>query len=172
MKKLLLTIPVLLIGILVAYHGLMFYDNRFPLGRMRETPAVRPHEKPIFIMDETTVPVSGGEMVYKTAAPASLTPPFDLNDTAVQEMGKTVYGTHCRMCHGARFDGNGTVGQSFAPLPRDLRSGDVQARKPGELFHEISYGIPGGRQPALATTIEKADRWRVVAYIKALGIRK
>ena len=52
MKKVLLAAPVLLLVVLGVYHALMFYDNRFPVGRMRETPAIRPHEDPIPAMDE------------------------------------------------------------------------------------------------------------------------
>jgi len=63
------------------------------------------------------------------------------------------------------------VGQSFHPLPTDLRSDRVQSKLPGELFKSVSYGVPGGRQPPLQTTITIADRWRVVAFIKSLGIR-
>lgn len=42
----------------------------------------------------------------------------------------------------------------------------------GLLFHEISYGIPEGRQPALATTMFPEDRWKVIHYVKSLGVRR
>jgi len=64
------------------------------------------------------------------------------------------------------------VGQSFHPLPTDLRSPKVQSLSEGVFFKEISYGIPGGRQPPLATTIDPLDRWRIIAYVKSLGVRK
>jgi mono/diheme cytochrome c family protein len=172
MKKMLVAIPVLLLVLLGVYQALMFYDNQFPLGRMRETPAVRPHERPILIMDEAAVPTGGGEALYKTAAPTRLTSPIDMTAPTAVENGKTVYFTYCHQCHGSQYDGNGTVGQSFAPRPRDLQSERVQTRSAGELFHEISYGIPGGRQPALATTIDITERWQVVAYVQSLGTRK
>jgi hypothetical protein len=41
----------------------------------------------------------------------------------------------------------------------------------GTLFKEISYGIPNGRQPPLATTIAVTDRWRIIAFLKSLGPR-
>jgi hypothetical protein len=40
------------------------------------------------------------------------------------------------------------------------------------MFKEISFGVPGGRQPALATTIAVLERWQIVAYIKSLGVRE
>ena len=41
----------------------------------------------------------------------------------------------------------------------------------GKIFHEISYGVPGGRQPALASTISIQERWQIVGYINSLGQR-
>jgi hypothetical protein len=41
----------------------------------------------------------------------------------------------------------------------------------GNIFKDISYGVPKGRQPPLATTIQVIDRWRIVAYVKSLGLR-
>jgi mono/diheme cytochrome c family protein len=65
----------------------------------------------------------------------------------------------------------GTVGQSFTPLPGDLRSPKVQAMADGALYKEISFGKPDGRQPPLATTISMDDRWQIIAYLKSLGPR-
>jgi mono/diheme cytochrome c family protein len=97
---------------------------------------------------------------------------MDIVEPAVIQQGKKVYSLYCQQCHGKYHDGNGTVGQSFHPLPTDLMSEKVQQTADGVMFKEISYGIQGGRQPALATTIEFEDRWRVIAYIKSLGPRK
>ena len=81
-------------------------------------------------------------------------------DPASLEAGKTGYLTYCAQCHGKYHDGNGTVGQSFEPLPTDLRSDKVQSQADGELFKTISYGLESsGRQPALATTIAIPERW-------------
>jgi hypothetical protein len=42
----------------------------------------------------------------------------------------------------------------------------------GMLFKEISYGIPDGRQPALATTMTVDERWQAIAFVKSLGQRQ
>ena len=140
-------------------------------GRMRETPAVKAHEEPLLVMDAGAVPVNGGESVYRATETSMLKSPLPLTDPAVIEDGKRLYLTFCAQCHGKYADGNGTVGQSFAPLPTDLRSAKVQDLSEGAHFKEISYGIPEGRQPPLATTIAPPDRWRIIAYIKSLGLR-
>ncbi len=157
--------------VLAAYQALIVYDNEFRYGRMRQTPAVRPHEEPLFPMETGVVPLAGGDGLLRHLPPEELTPPVALDDPDRRERGRAVYLTFCAQCHGPRYDGQGTVGQSFAPLPTDLRSPEVQEKSPGALFHSVSYGIPGGRQPALDTTIPVSDRWSVVAFVKSLGPR-
>ena len=45
------------------YSSLMIHDTYFKWGRMWQTPAVRPYEKPLLVMDAGVVPVNGGEAV-------------------------------------------------------------------------------------------------------------
>ena len=172
MKKAIGFIVIVGVVILVVYHLLIYYDNNFPYGRMWETPAVRPHEKPLLIMEAGVVPISGGEEIYKAIPDDELISPLIKGNSDDIEFGKIGYFSYCAQCHGTNHDGMGTVGQCFAPLPNDLRSKKVQETPDGKMFKEISYGIPGGRQPALATTIAPKERWQIVAYIKSLGVRK
>jgi len=172
MKKIIGFLIVVVVVLLTGYYALIYYDNNFRYGRMRETPAVRPQEEPLLVMEDGIVPVNGGEAIYRVTAGIDLTAPFDLTEAQVITRGQAVYYTFCAQCHGNNFDGNGTVGQSFHPLPADLRSYRVQSTSAGELFKSVSYGIPGGRQPALETTIPIPDRWRVVAFVKSLGGRE
>jgi len=171
MKKIIGLLIVIGIVGYVAYEALMYYDNNFRYGRMRETPAVRPLEDPLLKMEAGIVPVSGGEAIYRATAAADLISPLDIAQPNVLTRGKSVYLTYCAQCHGYNYDGQGTVGQSFQPLPADLRSSQVQSKLDGELFKSVSYGIPGGRQPALHTTITVEDRWHVIAFVKSLGNR-
>jgi mono/diheme cytochrome c family protein len=169
MKKLLVLV-VVLVGALGAYYALMFYDNNFRYGRMRETPAVRPHEEPLVLIEAGVVPVSGGDSVLRATPAPALKSPLALGDANVIARGKAVYFTFCAQCHGPSYDGNGTVGQSFMPLPTGFRTAAVQSKPAGDLFKSVSYGIPGGRQPPLETTITIDDRWSVVAFVKSLGL--
>lgn len=172
MKRLLFA-ALALIALGAAHGLLMKYDNNFPYGRMRETPAVRPHEEPPLVMEAGLVPFNGGEALYRASLPESLQSPVDASDPIVFEAGRKLYFIYCQQCHGKAYDGNGTVGQSFAPLPTDLRGDHVQGESEGRLFQHISYGIGGtGRQPALATTIAVLDRWKIVAFVKSLGLRE
>jgi mono/diheme cytochrome c family protein len=170
MKKL-LAIPLLIVVILTGYNVLIFYDNNFPYGRMRETPAVKPYENPMLVMASGVVPKDSAEAIWRAMDANTLVSPLPVSDAVIRR-GQVVYGTFCQQCHGKNHDGNGTVGQSFTPLPTDLRSKTVQILSDGTLFQHISYGVgETNRQPALATTIRAMDRWHVIAYIKSIGIR-
>jgi len=171
MKKIFLVLIGLLVILYVAYEALMYYDNYFIYGRMRETPAVRPYEKPMLIMEAGLMPFTKGELDFRTARAEDISSPLAMYEPQTIKAGQTVYQTYCAQCHGRNHNGKGTVGQSFHPLPGDLRSTKVQTRSDGALFQEISYGKPGGRQPALATTVSITERWQVIAYIKSLGTR-
>lgn len=157
---------------LIVWGVLTVYDTYMPAGRMWQTPRIMPYEEPIPVMMQGSVPLKGSEEFYRIAAADDLKPPFALTSPSAIAAGKTDYGYFCIHCHGKNFDGYGTVGQSFAPPPRDLCSQKVQSMPAGQLFKEISFGIPGGRQPALDTTMAVNDRWNVIAYVKSLGLRK
>jgi mono/diheme cytochrome c family protein len=171
MKKIIGFLIVVAIVILAVYHALIYYDNNFRYGRMRETPAVRPYEEPLLIKEAGLVPINGGEAIYRVSTGPDLQSPIDMAQPAVINRGKAVYLIYCAQCHGHNHDGKGTVGQSFAPLPTDLRSAKVQDSPAGVLFRNVSYGVPDGRQPPLHATIAVKDRWKVVAYVKSLGSR-
>lgn len=172
MKKILIAVVVLGAFAVIALQALLIYDNQFMPGRMRETPVVRPYEQPLLVMEKGVVPFTGGEMIYRVQKPENIKSPLKMDASETIKLGNEVYFTFCAVCHGKNHDGNATVGQSFKPLPTDLRNPKVLAKSDGELFKVISYGIPQGTRPALATTVGILDRWRVIAYIKSLEPRK
>ena len=171
-------VRILSVGLIVSTVALVVwgvitgYDNVLSVGRMWKTPAIKPYENPIPVMAAGSMPVNGGEALYRATAADEIAAPFALTEPAAIASGQTAYQYYCIHCHGKNFDGYGTVGQSFAPPPGDLRSTKVQSMPVGMLFKEISYGIPGGRQPALATTVALDDRWHAIAYVKSLGQRQ
>lgn len=171
MQRILSVAAIVTVIGLTVWGVITLYDENMKVGRMWETPAVKPHEIPIALMDRNAVPLNGGEAIYRQSDPAALQAPFDLSQAEVVAAGGKGYQYYCIQCHGNYHDGQGTVGQSFAPLPGDLRSAKVQTMPEGRLFHEISYGIPGGRQPALASTIAVDERWQIIGFIKSLGLR-
>ena len=169
MKRYIFIGAIVAVVIFLIYEGLILFDNSFPYGRMRETPLITPQEKKILVMEKGSVPVNGGEAIYRAIPEEDMKSPLSLIDSGTIKKGEILYTTYCIQCHGKNQDGNGTVGQSFSPLPTDLRSARVQSMHEGTIFREISYGKPNGRQPPLASTIDVLDRWRIIAYVKSLG---
>ena len=171
MKPVLFLFMVVSVVLTGAYGVITLYDDNLEVGRMWETPAIRPHEKPIPVMAAGIVPFTGGEALTRATGDTGLISPLTSAAAYDAKRAEKAYTAFCSHCHGRNHDGLGTVGQSFQPLPGNLRSKKVQAMPDGAIFKEISYGKPGGRQPALATTISVSDRWQIIAYLKSLGPR-
>ncbi len=135
-------------------------------ARMREQESIRTYETPMPEMPEETIPIRGGLQVAREIDLEDLQNPLPY-DRASIDQGEGAYGYFCIMCHGAKGEGNGTVGQSFYPLPTNLKSEYVEVQSDGELFYSITFGI--GRHPPLGYTVAEKDRWAIVHYIRFLG---
>jgi mono/diheme cytochrome c family protein len=134
-------------------------------GRMNEQESVRTYEKKMPDSPPGTIPISGGVEVMSRTEPKDLKNPVSPTAAAVSQ-GEGAYFNFCVHCHGPEADGNGTVGQSFAPLPTNLTDPQVLEQSDGELFFKISLGF--GRHPPLASTVSEIDRWAVVNYLRSL----
>jgi mono/diheme cytochrome c family protein len=138
-------------------------------ARMYDQRSVRTYRKEAPLMDERTMPVEDGFQQLVTAEAKTLKNPLPTGAGSVSR-GKEAYGYFCIHCHGRAADGNGTVGQSFSPLPTDLCSPLVLSQTDGELYAKIRLGYK--RHPTLYSTISEQDTWAVVEYIRSLGTRK
>lgn len=164
MKRLIVLGAFVGVLLLAAYGGITLYDEYLSLGRMWETPAVKPHEMPIQGLRRGSVPAKGGEAAWRTRGAGELENPNPDRSAKRVFEGRTAYARYCIHCHGKALDGQGTVGQSFSPLPQDLRSPQIQDQSDGALFFTISYGK--NRMPALATTLSVPERWDVIVYLR------
>jgi mono/diheme cytochrome c family protein len=165
MKRFVVIFVLVGVGLWVAYSVFIYYDNNFRFGRMRETLVVKPHEAPIPTMDQDAVPIHGGEAVLRVSDGEGLSSPLQSNAPETLAVGKKAYLNYCMPCHGKNLDGLGTVGQSFYPLPTNLKDPSVVNQEDGDLFYTISYGK--ARSPALATTMSVNDRWAVIHYVRS-----
>ena len=75
--------------------------------------------------------------------------------------GKQVYGNTCIKCHGSAGEG---VGET-----PPLASGPAQQASDGEVFWYITRGDAANGMPSWAA-LPKQERWKVVAYVKSLGV--
>ena len=90
MKKIIVFFIVVAIVLYGAYETLMYYDNNFRYGRMRETPAVRPHEEPLLNMEAGIVPVNAGEAIYRATPGVDLKSPLDAAEPLAIARGRAV----------------------------------------------------------------------------------
>lgn len=84
------------------------------------------------------------------------------------ERGRDRFTIYCLPCHGAVGDGNGMTkryGMGATPSYHDeLR----RKLSEGELFNTITNGSPNKNMLPYADKLVPADRWAVVAYVRAL----
>ena len=138
-------------------------------ARMKDDEAINTYQQAMPEMPKKSIPTGGGIQELREANPETLKSPLP-NSPAVVALGAEKYTYYCIQCHGPRADGEGTVGQSFAPLPANLTLPAVQEQSDGMLFYKISLGF--NRHPPLAATIAVNDRWAVVQYIRSLAAPK
>src|SRR4030042_2944740 len=165
-----LAVVFLAISVILAagYGVITLYDEGLRYGRMWETPAVKAHEEPLFIMEKGTVPVEGGEALFRAAKEEGISSPLKEASPAIFLAGEKGYLNHCVHCHGKHLDGKGTVGQSFSPSAKDLRDSQIQGQTDGGLFNAISYGKM--RMPSLASTVAADDRWLIIFYLRSAAV--
>ena len=92
------------------------------------------------------------------------------------ERGQSRYTIYCAVCHGASGYGNGPVsvradelvegGKAQWVPPTSYHDEERRARPLGHIFNTITNGIR--TMPAYGDQIPPADRWAIVAYVKAL----
>ncbi|MFQ5807387.1 MAG: quinol:electron acceptor oxidoreductase subunit ActD [Phycisphaerae bacterium] len=97
-------------------------------------------------------------------------PEVDLSEAFIRR-GQQRFNIYCAPCHGRDGSGQGMVNNRAAELgpwvpASNLHDDQVRARSVGHLFNTISNGIR--TMPAYGEQIPEADRWAIVAYIRAL----
>lgn len=99
-------------------------------------------------------------------AARELTNPFPADDPEVLDRGRDVFVNFCVACHGAGGAGDGPVPLRGYPPPPALTAESARVLADGELFHVISYGRRN--MPAHRHQLSRADRWKVLQYIRSL----
>lgn len=93
--------------------------------------------------------------------------------------GRERFNVYCTPCHGAGGYGDGMVARRAAEMqatgadtaagwvaPTNYHSDELRSRPAGHLYNTIANGIRS--MPSYAKQISVADRWAIVAYVKAL----
>ena len=88
--------------------------------------------------------------------------------------GKQLYTTYCVTCHGETGDGQGLVGKTLDPPPRDFTQGAFKFGDSDQDIYEviINGGAAKGGSPLMApwgaVIPSEADRWSLVVYVRSL----
>jgi mono/diheme cytochrome c family protein len=101
-------------------------------------------------------------------AQADMTPP--LVTPAVLERGRDRYQVYCTPCHGVAGAGDGKVIARGFSAPPDLNSAGMRAAPARRLYEAIGDGY--GAMYPFGDRIAPADRWAVVAYLRALQVSR
>ncbi len=84
------------------------------------------------------------------------------------DRGQVRFNIYCSPCHGRTGDGNGMVVQRGYRQAASYHIDRLRQAPPGYLFDVITGGF--GAMPDYRAQITPEDRWRIVAYIRALQL--
>jgi len=99
-------------------------------------------------------------------------------DMALLERGEDRFAIYCQPCHGASGFGDGMINSRAMELlnrgvngtqwvqPKSLHEAAIRAQAVGQIFNSITNGVR--TMPAYGSQIPVADRWAIVAYVRAL----
>jgi mono/diheme cytochrome c family protein len=84
------------------------------------------------------------------------------------EWGQSRFNIYCTPCHGRLGDGNGMVVLRGYRQAATYYSDKLMKAPVGHFFDVITNGF--GAMPSYASRLDPDDRWRVIAYIRALQL--
>jgi mono/diheme cytochrome c family protein len=130
---------------------------------MANQPKLKPYELPFG--SEVNWPVEPVPHSVARDEPSSppAAPPVTM---ALLERGHERFDIYCSPCHSRVGDGHGMIVQRGFPQPPSYYS-DALRNAPNQLFYDvITHGY--GAMYSYADRVSPADRWAIVAYIRAL----
>ena len=86
----------------------------------------------------------------------------------VMNRGQERFNIYCSECHGKLGDGNGMIPARGYRRPPSYHTDTLRSAPTGHFFDVITNGF--GAMPSYAPQVPVADRWAIIAYIRALQI--
>jgi len=158
-----LAVIAIIAGAIVSAIALFIYHTG---PRMYVQPHVRTYQRAAPLLPDGVVPVDAWPPIPSADEAKTLANPIPATEDN-RACGKVYYEYYCVFCHGDKGDGNGPVGQSYTPIPTDLRSPKVQAYSDGQVLRSMLLG--NGHEPVLDKVVLPEHRWYLVHYVRALG---
>ena len=98
--------------------------------------------------------------------------PIPIDDKTMRR-GQQRYNIYCATCHGLAGYGDGITAKRADKLqegtwtpPANFNTGRLRDMPVGEIFNSMTYGLR--TMPAYGPQIPEADRWAIIAYLRAL----
>lgn len=91
--------------------------------------------------------------------------PFPVTREVI-ERGRERYNVYCSVCHDRVGEGQGMIVRRGYRQPPSFHIDRLRTEPAGHFFDVITNGF--GAMPNYAVEVEPADRWAIVAYIRAL----
>ncbi|HTV19136.1 MAG TPA: cytochrome c [Polyangiaceae bacterium] len=150
--------------------------------RMLDQPKAEPFEKSAFFDNGLSMraPPAGTVPVTRVMGPSELVSgrtaageytthiPVPL-DAALLDRGEDRFRIFCRTCHGTLGDGRSAVAENMKlRKPPSLHEPRLRSYAPGRLYRVVTEGY--GLMPSYAESLSIADRWAVVAFVRALQL--
>jgi mono/diheme cytochrome c family protein len=147
---------------------------------MAQQPRYEPYENSRFFADnssarplvEGVVPrgsVSDDELLNTGRQDGELADAFPfVVDLAALARGRQRYDIYCAPCHDRAGTGNGIVVRRGYSPPPSLHEQRLRDAPAGHFFDVITNGF--GAMPSYAEVVPTADRWAIVAYVRALQL--
>jgi mono/diheme cytochrome c family protein len=113
-------------------------------------------------------PLPPGTVAESDSARAAIVAQTPPADPALLARGQERYAIFCSPCHGYDGRGDGMVVQRGFPKPPSYHTDRLRAAPARYFFDVISNGY--GVMYSYAARVPPADRWAIVAYIRALQL--
>lgn len=122
-------------------------------------------KEPVKRNPKGSLPVNGIKTDYGERDPATLEPPFPLDERAAAN-GKPLYAMYCVPCHGENGRFETKVALKMDVQPFDLTGESAKEMTNGQLFAKIlsSESV----MPKYRSELTDAEAWEVAAFVRKL----
>jgi mono/diheme cytochrome c family protein len=93
--------------------------------------------------------------------------PFQITEADLNR-GQERFNIYCSVCHGPLGDGGGMIPKRGFRKPPSYHDDRLRKAPIGYFFDVITNGF--GNMPDYSAQVEPIDRWRIIAYIRALQL--
>ena len=132
--------------------------------RMKVQPYTRAFQSVLPAVPRGTVTTDWPDQSSSLTAPGAAN---SANKSAANlQRGSVYYRYYCIFCHGERGDGHGPVGESFFPVPADLRRSNIKAYDNGQLLRALLKG--NGHDPVLERIVDPRHRRDLMLFVRSL----